>query len=103
MIERAIILSESDQLGFEEFPFLDESDQLVEEIPKTNLELKQIKKEIRQKATHKIEKNFVLDALMRNKWDVTQAAKEVGMQRTNFQNLMKKHFIKRPPVPNQMQ
>jgi transcriptional regulator with GAF, ATPase, and Fis domain len=41
-----------------------------------------------------VEKNFVLNALALNNWNVTQAAKKVGLQRTNFQNLMKKHGIK---------
>jgi len=58
--------------------------------------LKRIKKEIRQMAVSKVEKNFVLNALTQNNWVVTRAAKQVGLQRTNFQNLMKKHGIKLP-------
>jgi len=40
---------------------------------------------------------FVLNALMTNQWNVTHAAEKVGLQRTNFQALMKKHGIRRPP------
>ena len=68
-------------------------DQLLENIPSTNEELKRIKKEIRQKAVGKVEKNFILRALEKNKWNVTQAAQSVGLQRSNFHNLMKKYSI----------
>jgi transcriptional regulator with GAF, ATPase, and Fis domain len=44
----------------------------------------------------KIEKNFILNALAKNNWNVTQAAQQVGLQRTNFQSLMKKHGVKLP-------
>jgi transcriptional regulator with GAF, ATPase, and Fis domain len=33
---------------------------------------------------------------MKNDWNVTQAARKVGLQRTNFQSLMKKHQVKLP-------
>jgi DNA-binding NtrC family response regulator len=93
-IERAVILSDKEQITLKELPFIDDFEQLIEHIPSTNEELKRIKKEIRQKAVSEVEKNFVLSALSLNKWNVTQAAKKVGLQRTNFQNLMKKHGIK---------
>ncbi|UCE81665.1 MAG: sigma-54-dependent Fis family transcriptional regulator, partial [Deltaproteobacteria bacterium] len=93
-IERAVILCDKEQIGLRELPFTDDFEHLIEHIPSTNEELKRIKKEIRQKAVSEVEKNFVLNALTLNNWNVTQAAKKVGLQRTNFQNLMKKHGIK---------
>ncbi len=95
-IERAVILCEKDQLSLRELPLLNDVEQLMENTPSTNEDLKKLKKEIRQKAVNKVERNFVLNALMKNDWNVTQAAKKVGLQRTNFQNLMKKHSIIRP-------
>ena len=44
----------------------------------------------------KVEKNFLLNALIKNDWNVTRAAEKTGLQRTNFQSLMKKHGIKLP-------
>ena len=41
-----------------------------------------------------IEKQFVLEALKRNDWNVTKSAEETGMQRPNFQALMKKYSIR---------
>lgn len=63
-------------------------------VPKTSEELKQIKKVAREKSVENIEKLFVLDALRRNDWSATRSAEETGMQRANFQALMKKYNIR---------
>jgi len=62
--------------------------------PKTGEELKRSKKAAREKSVEGLEKAFVLDALRRNAWNVTRSAEETGMQRANFQALMKKHRIR---------
>ena len=62
--------------------------------PRTSDELKRVKKIAREKSVEEIERRFVLDALDRNDWNVTRSAEETGMQRTNFQALMKKHQIR---------
>ena len=64
------------------------------EVPRTSDELKRIKKETREKSVEGIEKLFVLEALKRNAWNVTKSAEETGMQRANFQALMKKYQIR---------
>ena len=64
------------------------------EVPRTSDELKRIKKAAREKSVEGIEKLFVLEALKRNAWNVTKSAEETGMQRANFQALMKKHGIR---------
>jgi transcriptional regulator with GAF, ATPase, and Fis domain len=56
--------------------------------------LKQLKKIAREKSVEDIEQLFVLEALKRNSWNVTNSAEETGMQRANFQALMKKHGIR---------
>jgi DNA-binding NtrC family response regulator len=99
VIERAVILAEQDQITPRELPNLGEGnaiEELIEHVPINNEELKRIKKEIRRKAVEKVERSFVLNALSRHQWNITQTAKAVGLQRTNFQALMKKHAI-RPP------
>jgi DNA-binding NtrC family response regulator len=69
------------------------------EVPRTGEELKRTKKAAREKSVESIEKAFVLEALKRNAWNVTRSAEETGMQRANFQALMKKHHIRlRSPV-----
>jgi DNA-binding NtrC family response regulator len=64
------------------------------EVPRTGDELKRIKKVARERSVEDIEKLFVLEALKRNGWNVTKCAEETGMQRTNFQALMKKHNVR---------
>jgi len=64
------------------------------DVPRTSEELKSIKKIARQKSVESIEKLFILGALKRNRWSVTASAEETGMQRSNFQALMKKYDIR---------
>ena len=65
-------------------------------LPRTSEELKQLKKQIRESSIQEVEKLFIEEALIRNDWNVSQAAREVDMQRSNFQALMKKYGIRRP-------
>jgi len=64
------------------------------DVPRTGEELKRIKKVAREKSVEDIEKAFVVEALKRNAWNVTRSAEDTGMQRANFQALMKKHNIR---------
>ena len=64
------------------------------QVARTGEELKRLKKIAREKSVEEIERRFVLDALERNDWNVTRSAEDTGMQRTNFQALMKKYNIR---------
>jgi DNA-binding NtrC family response regulator len=66
-------------------------------IPKTAGELKLLKQKIRESSVQEIEKVFLEEALMRNDWNISKAAREVDMQRSNFQALMRKYGIQKPP------
>jgi transcriptional regulator with GAF, ATPase, and Fis domain len=50
----------------------------------------------RDKSVQEIERRFVLEALQRHGWNVSRAAAEVHMQRSNFQALMRRHQIAKP-------
>ena len=63
-------------------------------VPRTGDQLKQLKKAAREKSVEEIERQFVLEALKRNDWNVTRSAEDTGMQRANFQALMKKYDIR---------
>jgi DNA-binding NtrC family response regulator len=63
-------------------------------VPRTGEELKRIKKTAREKSVAEIERLFVQEALKRNDGNVTRSAEETGMQRANFQALMKKYGIR---------
>jgi DNA-binding NtrC family response regulator len=62
-------------------------------VPKTNKEFLDLKRRLRAQAVAELEREFVLEALQRNGWNVTRAAHEVGIQRPNFQALMRRHGI----------
>ncbi len=95
-VERAVILCEGKEITPRELPALDDLGGLVVQVPEDNEALKRVKKEIRENAVREVERNFIIQALMQNDWNVTRAAKKVGLQRTNFQNLMKRHGISLP-------
>lgn len=95
VVERAVIACETERVGVQDLALPGGSGEPLGPVPGTNEELKQMKKEVRQKAVNQVERNFLLKALMDNDWNVTQAAEKVGLQRTNFHNLMKKHGISR--------
>ena len=65
-------------------------------IPKNIYELNDLKKQIRETSIFEIEKMFVIEALIRNNWNISRASKEVSMQRSNFQALIKKYGIHKP-------
>jgi two-component system NtrC family response regulator len=64
-------------------------------IPRTGEELRELKKHLRQAATERIERSFLLDALERHNWNVSKAAQETGIQRPNFHAMMRRHGIRR--------
>ncbi len=64
------------------------------DVPRNSEDLKRIKKIAREKSVEEVEKLFVLETLKRNGSNVTRSAEETGMQRSNFQALMKKYNIR---------
>jgi DNA-binding NtrC family response regulator len=69
------------------------------DVPRTSEELKRIKKIARKKSVENVERHFVISALKRNAWNVTRSAEQTGMQRSNFQALMKKYDIRIRSIP----
>jgi DNA-binding NtrC family response regulator len=99
VIERLVIMSDEELLGRKHVRgTMKDSDVDIagrdERAPRTKDELKEAKKRIREEASEDIERAFVIQALSRNDWNVTKAAQDTGMQRSNFQALMRKHGIR---------
>jgi DNA-binding NtrC family response regulator len=93
-VQRALILTGEGVIRRAHLASLaDAPPRLAQAVPRTGAELKQAKKAAREKSVEGLEKEFVLEALRRNAWNVTRSAEETGMQRANFQALMKKHDI----------
>jgi DNA-binding NtrC family response regulator len=98
VLERAVISCEDGVIEPRHFPGVVTRPWLVDEaaIPKTNREFVLLKKKLREQTIAEVEKEFILHALERNKWNVSRAALEVGIQRQNLQALIRKHGIKPP-------
>jgi len=62
-------------------------------IPETLQELKSVKKDLLENRFGQIEKAFLEQALLAEKGNISRAAKRVGMQRSNFSALMKRHGL----------
>ncbi len=95
-IERAIISCDGSTIEPHHLPMAVARAGLPEPypVPQNNAEFLALKKKLREQAISDLEREFVLDALQRNDWNVTRAAQEVNLQRSNFQALMRKHAIK---------
>jgi len=96
VIERTVVMIEDEMVRVEHLilPGQEEKEGRENYIPMTSEELKELKKQAREKAVEEIEKAFLLSALERHQWNVTRAAEEVGMLRPNFQALMRKYHIR---------
>jgi len=98
IIERAVVLTRNKLIQPEDLEIqatTEDPSQLVTEefVPRSAESLKEIKREVREKAVEPVERAFLIQALERNNWVVTRAAREVGMLRPNFQAMLKKHSI----------
>jgi len=95
-VERAVIACEGDVIEPRHLPRRVVRQNLPADlsIPATNKEFLAMKKRLREQAVADLEREFVLEALERNGWNVTRAAAEVGIQRPNFQMMMRRHGIR---------
>jgi two-component system response regulator PilR (NtrC family) len=66
----------------------------VPSVPQTAEELNDLRKRLREQAAADVEKAFLVEALRRNDYNVTKASAQTGMQRSNFQSLLKKHNLR---------
>jgi two-component system NtrC family response regulator len=95
-IERAVISCEGTTIEPHHLPMAVTRAGLPEAypVPQNNREFLTLKKRLREQAIGELEREFVLEALQRNDWNVTRAAQDVNIQRPNFQALMRKHAIR---------
>ncbi len=67
-------------------------------VPKTRRELLEVKRRILEQTFSQFEKLFLVRALDDSNWNITSAARNVGMKRPNFSALMRKYKISRNTV-----
>ena len=94
LMERIVVTTDEETILEGHLPFIQgKPNDTVVTVPRTSDELKEMKKTLREKAVKEVERLFVVEALKRNNWNVTKAAKDVGMLRQNFQVLMRKYNV----------
>jgi DNA-binding NtrC family response regulator len=95
-IERAVISCDGTMIEPHHLPMAVTRAGLPEPypVPQSNKDFLALKKRLREQAIGELEREFVLEALQRNDWNVTRAAQDVDIQRPNFQALMRKHAIR---------
>ena len=94
-IQRAVILASGKAIHRAHLGSIIESaPQRGLDVPRTGDDLKRVKKIAREKSVEEVEKLFIQETLKRNDSNVTKSAEATGMQRSNFQALMKKYKIR---------
>lgn len=95
IIDRMVIMSDSERIEVEHVPIHIIGNRVCFNITaaRTGAELKEMKKRMRIQAVENVERAFLIEALNRNQWNVSKAARDVGMQRQNFQAMMRKYNI----------
>jgi two-component system NtrC family response regulator len=96
LIERMAILCDSDRIEPRHLPPEIRRTPLaasVMALPRSWEEFRRFKRQIRDSAAADLERRFLLEALQRHDGNVSKAAEDVGMQRTNFHALMRRHGV----------
>ena len=96
IVERMAILCDHDRIELRHLP--DEVRQASvraapSQLPQRWEELKRLKQQVREAAVEDLERRFLAEALARCGGNVSKAAEDVGIQRTNFHALMRKHGL----------
>lgn len=99
VVERLVIMSDQGVLSFLDLVHQLKTRRTLEEdrVPGTVEELKgakRVKKQLLEDSFNNMEKAFLMRALEESGGNITHAAAKVGMQRSNFSALMKRHGIK---------
>ena len=94
VVERLVILCGGGPIGQAHLRESLASPAVAGGAPKTAEALNELRKRLRDEAVVEIERAFLLEALARNDYNVTRAAEQTGMQRTNFQALLRKHDLR---------
>jgi Nif-specific regulatory protein len=70
-------------------------------LPKTWGDFKKVKQQARDAAGQELERRFVIETLQRCEGNVSKAAKDVGMQRTNLHALIRRYGITPDAAPDE--
>ncbi len=94
-ILRAMLLSRSGRIEFEDLPpeVRGEEGEVFHPVPRNGQELKRMKWQLRRKVEDELERVFLKEALRRNRGNISKTALDVGIDRRQLQNLIRKHRV----------
>ena len=94
-ILRAMLFTRSTRIELEDLPpeVRGEERELFRPIPRDSEELKRMKWQLKRKAEDELERVFLREALKKNRGNISKTALDVGMDRRQLQNLIRKHRI----------
>jgi DNA-binding NtrC family response regulator len=100
---RALVLCHSDRIEIGDLPEELGGEEKGQEAkpPVDKEDLKRMKREAQQKIKEEIEKKFILDALRHGEGNILRSAVKVGMDRRQFQNMIKKYGISKKGFLNE--
>ncbi len=92
-ILRAMLLARSSRVEVEDLPpeVRGKGEGPMASVPKDSTELKKAKWQLKRSAENEVERAFLREALKRNKGNISKTALDVGMDRRQLQNLIRKH------------
>jgi DNA-binding NtrC family response regulator len=99
IVERLAILCDQDRIEPQHLPVEIRQTPVraapfpTQALPKTWDEFKRLKQQVRDAAVEELERRFLADSLDRCRGNVSRAAEEIGMQRTNLHALMRKYGL----------
>ena len=96
IVERMAILCDADRIEPRHLPpEIREAPVVstVTQLPPSWEEFKRLKQQVRDAAVQELERRFLAEAIERSGGNVSKAAEDVGMQRTNFHALMRKYAL----------
>jgi DNA-binding NtrC family response regulator len=96
VVERLVVTVEEETIREVHLPehIVQRAPERAPAVPRTNEELKAMKRITHERLCGELERSFLLEALRRNEWNVSRAARETGMLRPNFHALMRRHGIR---------
>jgi transcriptional regulator with GAF, ATPase, and Fis domain len=94
VVERAVLLADGRTIRPEHIALEEQAGaEPWNDVPEDAAALAERKKKLRAESVERLERLFVLKALRDAGWNVSQAARRVGMQRPNLHALMRKYGI----------
>ena len=94
-ILRTMLLARSNRIEVEDLPpeVRGEGGGPMVSVPRDSEELRRMKWQLKRKAENEVERVFLIEALKRNRGNISKTALDVGMDRRQLQNLIRKHRI----------